>query len=82
MTTSLDIEIFLKKSGWKNFDRTRLKGDASSRRYERVTSQNQNAVSSPSKSKSSKSKSKIRDTGKSPSNGAKGEKATTLTSAK
>ena len=44
MTTSLDIEIFLKKSGWKNFDRTRLKGDASSRRYERVTSQNQNAI--------------------------------------
>ena len=44
MTTSLDIEIFLKKSGLKNFDRTRLKGDASSRRYERVTSQNQNAI--------------------------------------
>ena len=44
MTTSLDIEIFLKKSGWENFDRTRLKGDASSRRYERVTSQNQNAI--------------------------------------
>ena len=44
MTTSLDIEIFLKKSGWKNFDRTRIKGDASSRRYERVTSHNQNAI--------------------------------------
>jgi len=44
MTTSKDIEIFLNRSGWQNFERTQIKGDASSRRYERVSSKNQNAI--------------------------------------
>ena len=44
MTTSKDIEIFLNRSGWQNFERTQIKGDASSRRYERVSSKNQSAI--------------------------------------
>ena len=44
MSRETDIEVFLKHAGWGDADRTAVPGDASSRRYMRLTRGNQKAV--------------------------------------